>query len=388
MILRKAYKYRIYPTKAQQTNLKNQFSMCRYVYNWSLKERMDVYEQEGRSVSWYEQKRQLPLLKKARPWFKGVHSQVLQDVLRRLDNAFDAFFRRVKQGDVPGFPKFKKRGRWSSITYPQYTQRPSDSFYVPKVGNMKCVYHRPIPEEATIKTLTILQDGGKWFASFSTELEVSVEPKDALPPLAIDLGLNDYVYASNGFHCVYPKAFRKSQQRLKRLQRRFAKAPKRSPQWYKLLKAIQKTHYRVKCQRLDFLHKTANALLKQTDYLIHENLNIRNMLRRPKAKQDDTGTYLPNGACHTSGLHLSISDAAWGLFLNIVAYKVKEQGKRRIPTNPRGSSQVCVCGEPVRKTLSQRVHECPKCGLVENRDYVSSLVLLRRGLATLAASAA
>jgi putative transposase len=175
---------------------------------------------------------------------------------------------------------------------------------------------------------------------------------------------------------------------LKRLQRQFAKAKKRSHRWYKLLRAIQKTHFRVKCQRQDFLHKTVNALLEQTDCLIHEDLHIANMLRRPTPKQDATGTYLPNGACHVKGLHLSISDAAWGTFLNLVAYKVNEQGKRRIPTNPRGSSQECVCGHPVKKTLSQRVHACPNCGLVENRDFVSSQVLLRRGLATLAESAA
>jgi putative transposase len=112
------------------------------------------------------------------------------------------------------------------------------------------------------------------------------------------------------------------------------------------------------------------------------------MLRRPKPKQDEAGKYLPNGACRVKGLHLSIADAAWGTFLNIVSYKVKEQGKCQISVNPHGSSQECVCGHPVKKTLSQRVHDCPNCGLVENRDFVSSQVLLRRGLATLAAIAA
>jgi putative transposase len=388
MIVQKTYKYRISPTKAQQTNLENQFSMCRHLYNWSLKARSDAYEQEHRSVSWYEQKRYLPELKRQRPWFKGVHSQVLQEVLKRLDKAFQAFFRRVKHGEIPGYPKFKKRGQWSSITYPQYSAHPAASIVVPKLGNVKLIFHRNLPEDATVKTLTISKDGDKWFASFSFEQEVQVEPKEDLPPVAIDLGLNDYVFASNGFRCSYPKALRKSQQRLKRLQRRFAKAKKRNREWYKLLKALQKTHFRVKCQRLDFLHKTANVVLKQTDCLIHEDLQIRNMLRRPKPKQDEHGTYLPNGACRVKGLHLSISDAAWGTFLNIVRYKVKEQGKHVIPVNPRNSTQECLCGQRVEKTLSNRVHDCPNCGLVENRDFVSSQILLRRGLATLAAKAA
>ena len=385
MKIRKAYKYRIYPTKAQVTNFENQFSMCRHLYNWSLKERSEAYKQGQQKVSYAIQQNALPSLKQARPWFKGVHSQVLQDVLKRLDNAYQAFFRRVKAGEEPGYPKFKKRGQWTSITFPQYTKRPTNSVYIPKVGTVQCVLHREIPEDVRIKTLTISKEGGKWFASFSVEYDRSIEHKEGLPPLAIDLGLNDYVFASNGFRCSYPRALRNSQQRLKRLQRRFAKAKKRSRQWYTLLRAIQKTHFRVTCQRQDFLHKTVNTLLEQTDCLIHEDLPIANMLRRPKAKQDETGLYLPNGACRVKGLHLSIADAAWGTFLSILKYKAQEQGKHCIPVNPRGSSQECVCGYPVKKTLSNRVHECPKCGLVENRDYVSSLVLLRRGLATLAA---
>jgi len=392
--IRKTYKYRIYPTKAQQTRLENIFSMCRHLYNWSLQERKEAYEQEGRSLSWYEQKRKLPELKRERPWFKGVHSQVLQDVLQRLDEAYQNFFRRVKSGETSGYPKFKKRGQWHSITYPQYTKRPSETIRVSKVGAIKVVMHREILEEADIKTLTIRKEGGKWFACFSVELtlkpepESDKEPKQDLPPVAIDLGLIDYIYASNGFHCTYPKALRKSLKRLKRLQRRFSKAKKRSKQWYRLLKALRKTHYRIACQRLDFLHKTANTVLEFTDCLIHEDLNIRNMLRRPKPKQDENGKYLPNRAAQKAGLNLSISDAAWGTFLKIVSYKAAWRKKRTLPVSPKNSSQECLCGEAVKKRLSDRVHDCPNCGLVDNRDFVSSHVLLRRGLATLAASAA
>ena len=187
---------------------------------------------------------------------------------------------------------------------------------------MRC--HRPLPDDVALKALTIRKEDGKWFASFSFAIDREIEFKDALPSLAIDVGLHEYVVASNGYRCQYPKALRRSLQRLKRLQRRFVKSVKQTQRWKTLLRAIQKTHFRVKCQRRVFLHKTANALLAQTDCLIHEDLQIANMLRRPKPKQDEQGTFLPNGASRLAGLHLSIGDAAWGEFFHIIDYKVKE----------------------------------------------------------------
>jgi transposase len=152
--VRKAFKYRIYPTKSQISNLENQFSMCRHLYNHALGERKTAYEMTGETVNYYDQKKQLPAMKIERPWYKGVYSQVLQDVLKRLDNSYKSFFRRVKEGtEDPGFPKFKKRGQWTSILYPQYHKFPSDRIVVPKVGTIKSVYHREIPETAQIKTL-------------------------------------------------------------------------------------------------------------------------------------------------------------------------------------------------------------------------------------------
>ena len=123
--VRKSYKYRIYPTKSQVTNIENQFSMCRYLYNWNLAERIEIYAKEKETVSYNQQQNNLPSLKKEKPWFKSVYSQTLQDVLKRLDKGYKAFFRRMKKGENPGFPKFKKRGQWNSITYPQYSKIPS-----------------------------------------------------------------------------------------------------------------------------------------------------------------------------------------------------------------------------------------------------------------------
>lgn len=196
---KKAYKYRIYPAKSQITNMENQFSMLRYLYNWNLAERIEQYK-TGEKVTYNIQQNSLPHLKKERPWYKSIYSQVLQDCLKRLDKAYQNFFRRAKKGgEKPGFPKFKKRGQWNSLTYPQYSKRPDSKVSIPKVGDIKIIYHREIPKDATIKTLTITKEGCKWFACFSVELMLDIELKqDLTSSIGIDLGLIDFLYASDG----------------------------------------------------------------------------------------------------------------------------------------------------------------------------------------------
>ena len=389
LLIKKSFKYRIYPTKAQVSNLENQFSMCRHLYNWNLKERIEAYEKDGTIISYNQQQNQLPQLKIERPWYKGVYSQVLQDVLRRLDNGYQSFFRRVKNGETPGFPKFKKHGEWNSITYPQYHAFPGSWIKIPKVGIVKTVHHRQIPKDAKIKTLTIIKEGCKWFACFSVELPLDIEPEQDLQnSIGIDLGLNDFLYASDGSHISPPKFLRKSLDKLARLQRRFAKAKKGSAKWYKLLKAIRKCHYKIRCQRHDFLHKTANALLKLGNVICHEDLNIQGMSRRPKPVQDKDGKYLPNRASIKAGLNKSINDAGWYQFLLYLKYKAIEQGKQIIGVPPQYTSQKCsACGEIVKKSLSVRTHRCA-CGFVANRDHNAAINILRVGLDTLATSVA
>jgi putative transposase len=205
------YKYRIYPLSSQITKIKNIFSMCRHLYNWSLKERMEAYEKEKHTVTYLEQQNALPGLKKQRPWFATVYSQVLQDVLQRLDKAYQRFF-----SQKIGFPKYKKRGQWNSIAYPQFTDRPENGMItVPKVGKIRLIYHRPIPEEAKIKTLTLIQEGGKWFACFSVELPDRAEPKPKQTrAIGIDLGLNSFIYSSNGEALAAPHYLQKAKDKL------------------------------------------------------------------------------------------------------------------------------------------------------------------------------
>ena len=159
-----------------------------------------------------------------------------RQVLNRLDNAYEGFFNEGK-----GHPKYKKKGQWTSITYPQYSSPPlEDKIRVSKIGEIKIVYHRHIPKEGSIKTLTIERDGGKWFACFSFEVNhTHVEPEqDLSKSIGIDAGLIDFYYGSDGSHVEVPKYLRKSEKKLKKLQRRFSKSEKRTKKWYKILLSL------------------------------------------------------------------------------------------------------------------------------------------------------
>lgn len=383
--MRKNYKYRIYPTKSQIGKLENTFSMCRHLYNWNLDERMSEYKTSGNSISHNQQLNMLPSLKSEKPWYKSVHSQVLQDVLKRLDRAYQNFFRRIKTGETPGFPKFKKRGQWNSITYPQFKKRPCENkIKVPKIGEIKIVHHREIADNAKIKTLTISKDAGKWFACFSFEFESQVELKEDLSnAVGIDLGLYDFFYPTFGSPVLAPKFLRISEKRLKRLQTKLSHTKKRTIEYFKVLKALRKVHFKIKCQRNDFLHKEANKLLESSNLIVHEKLNIKKMLERPKPIKENE-TFLPNGAKYKAMLHKSIGDAGWGIFLNILNYKANEQGKGIIAVNPYMTSQKCSqCGEIVKKSLSTRTHRCLHCGYTGNRDLNAAYNILRLGLESL-----
>ena len=334
------------------------------------------------------QQNRLPHLKQERPWFRGVHSQVLQDVLRRLDNAYQGFFRRVQAGEEPGYPKFKKRGQWTSITYPQYSKQPTDIIDIPKIGQVRCVRHRRWPEGTRVNIMTVMKEAAnRWFVSFSCDIPVTLNaPSHELRDfIGIDLGCHDLYYASDGRHIKAPQFFRQAQANLKKLQQRFSKAKKRSPRWYKLLRSLGKAHAKVRRQRLDFLHKAANDLLSHADVIVHEDLKIANMTRQPKSKQDERGTYIPNGASAKGGLNTSILDAGWGTFVSILRYKAQASGKLVIAVPPHYTSQVCnACGRIVQKSLSQRTHVCD-CGFVAHRDHNAALNILRLGQESLEA---
>ncbi len=384
-MMKRTYRYRIYLTAAQISYLENAFSMCRYLYNWNLQERVDAYKQEGRTVTYLEQQNNLPALKKMRPWFKGVYSLVLQDVLRRLDCAYQNFFRQKR-----GFPNYKKKGQWNSIIYADHHKKPEDGYLkTGKIGLIKIIYHREIPPDADIKTLTIIKEGGKWFACFSVELPDSTEPKRKVSSaIGIDLGIRHFFTTSDGTHVDAGKFLARRSKDLKRLMRKLSNTKKKTSAYRKVLRALQRAHYRLRCKRSGFLYERVYELLDRVDLVIFENLDIQELLKKPAQKKDEeTGEYLPNGACAKKSLHLAIHDAAWGRFVRLLREIAEKLGKHTVGVDPRYTSQECSkCGHLVKKGLSERTHRCSGCGLVLDRDYNAAINILRLGLESLGIS--
>ncbi|MEW6208970.1 MAG: transposase [Acidobacteriota bacterium] len=360
----KTFKYRIYPSHAQRTRLESTLGLCCELYNAALQERRDAYRISGKSVTCYDQISQLPDIKEIRPDLNRVHSQVLQEVLRRLDKAFDAFFRRVTEGERPGFPRFRARSRYDSFTYSQSGFAiESGKLRLSKIGRVKIKLHRPV--EGKIKTLTITRTAtGKWFACFTVECEPETLPL-TLASAGVDCGLKEFAVLSNGEAIANPKFFRNEEKRLAKAQRKLSKAVKGSPERRKARKAVAHIHERVANKRRDFAHKESRKLVCRFGIIVFENLNIRGMLRNPR-------------------LAKSIADAAWNCLVLFTTYKAESAGRSVVQVNPRNTSQRCSgCGWVVEKDLSVRLHHCSRCGLTIDRDHNAAINILRLGLQSL-----
>lgn len=357
--MRRTFKYRIYPTRNQERMLLGALSVCRTLYNSCILDRKNRYERTGASLSYNEQAAILKRDKERVEVLRGVHSQVLQDVLRRVDRAFAAFFRRVKAGEAPGYPRFKGMDRYDSITYPQATGFgfTANGLRLSRIGTVKIKLHRPIL--GTVKTCTIARDSDRWHACFSVEIE-PVKRWVPNEPIGVDMGLLTFATLSNGEIVDNPRWFRKAEECLARRQRVLSRGVKGSSNRKRARLKVARAHRKVRDQRRDFHHKLSKRLVDHYNPIAVENLNIRGMVRN-------------------SRLSKSISDAGWGQFLNFLEYKAEEAGTRVEKVDPRRTSIACsVCGHLVPKTLAERTHECPNCGVSMDRDRNAAMNILNR----------
>lgn len=346
--MRKTFKYRIFPTHAQVTRLGATLDICRELYNAGLQERRDAYRRERKSVRYVEQANQLPDIKKIRPDVAGVHSQVLQDVLKRVEKAFDGFFRRVKTKQKAGFPRFRSYKRYDSFTYAQSGFSVNDGkLHLSKIGDVRIKLHRPI--EGKIKTLTITRSAaGKWYACFSAEIEPPPFPAND-KAVGIDVGLNHFATLSTGEQIANPRFFRMDEKALAKAQRREKR------------KAARHIHERIANRRRNFAHQLSHALVSMFGVIAFEDLNIRGMVRNH---------------CLSKSIH----DAAWNQLIQYTTYKAEYAGREVRTVDPRGTSQRCsACGAIVLKDLSQRIQNC-SCGLRLDRDHNAALNILSLGL--------
>jgi putative transposase len=369
--MRKAFKYRIYLTNGQRRILEQQLEECRWVYNETLAYRKHAYEAEQRTANWYETKRLLPPWKVDRPNLKLVHSQVLQNVTERVDLAFKAFFRRVREGVAPdevGFPRFKGVGRYDSITYPQYgngVRIDGDRLILSKVGAVRLVRHRPV--EGTPKTVILTRSRTKkWYVSFSCEIEPPhLEPSSRV--VGIDMGLTTFATLSDTRDDIEnPRFYRRDEADLKRVQRAKHQA-KESQHWdqhRRRTKALAHIHERIANRRSDFAQKRSRELVNTYQVIVFEALEPIEMGKR-----------------NTSGVRKSLMDVAWSQFISMTVSKAAETGRTVVLVNPKNTTKMCSqCGKLVPKQRSERIHICPHCRLVLGRDHNAAINILARGL--------
>lgn len=378
-------KYRLYPSKSQQSKINGMLEICRQVYNSMLLSRKVSYEVENKTLSRYEQQNQLPVWKDKIdsdgnmlfPELKDIYSHTLQDVANRVDLAYKAFFRRVKNGETPGFPRFKGRNQYNSLTYTEnvsFTVNKSDIKFA-KIGNVKAIIHRQLPGEP--RQCILSKQGNDWYACIAVEVEKETL-SESNKIIGMDMGLEKFAVLSNGEQIANPRFFRTSEKKLAKAQRKLAKDKRNRAK----RNTVSTIHKKIRNQRHNFVHQESRTLVNRFGTLIIEDLNVKNMSKRPKSKQEEDGTYLPNGASAKSGLNKSILDASWNMFLTSLKQKAERAVNRRvIEVNPAYTSQDChKCGFRAKKKLSERWHYCPNCTASLDRDLNAALNILALGI--------
>jgi putative transposase len=384
----KAFKYRLYPTRNQREALQFILDRNRELYNAALEERREAWRMSRVSISYNDQSAQLPEIKEIRPQYKEIYSQILQDTLKRVDKAFKNFFRRVKQGEKAGYPRFQGYDRYDSFTYPQIEKRvgkptvtiENGKVILPKIGHIKVKQHRPM--EGKAKTCTIKREGEHWYVIFTCETQMQKKLPYTDLATGIDMGLKHFYTSSNGDVVDNPRFFRKSHGLLKKRQQRLSKRRNKSNRRKRSAQLGGKAHKTIRNQRRDFHHKQARILVDTFETIVFEDLSMHHMVKRPKVRQDENGKYLPNGAAAKSGLNKSILDAGWASFIELVKHKAEYAGVTVYEVDPYKTSQICsACDEEgEHKDLSVRTHVCVHCGVVLDRDHNAALNILDRGL--------
>ena len=358
-IITKAFKFRIFASRAQSAKLENTLNLCRQLYNAALQERRDAWAINRININRFDQDKQLPEIKQTNPEYCDVHSQVLQDVLKRLDKSFQGFFRRVKAGQKAGFPRFKGKNRFDSFCYAQSGFSLSgNKLTLSKIGKVKIKLSREIIGK--VKTLTIKQECGKWFAVFT--VETSIEPLPTTgQSVGMDAGISAFLTLSDGTQIDNFKYYESTQKKLRVAQRRVARRKKGGNQRRKAVLQLKKIHLKIKNQRNDFQHKVSTYLVKTYDVICIEKLSILGLSRGILSKQ--------------------MNDIAIGNFFQKLKSKAESADKRVVETAAAYTSQDCSrCGNRVKKDLSVRVHHCLQCGLVLDRDINAAINIKNNAL--------
>lgn len=376
------------------------------LYNAALQERRDAYRHQSRTTVRYgDQSGQLKQIRAFDPDGQGRWSfSSQQATLRRLNRSFEAFFRRVKAGQTPGYPRFRSRTRFNTVEFPKdgdgirWNAQPGNGstwthLRVQGIGHIKVNQHRAVPDSARIKTIAIKREGGthrpRWFVILSCD-DVPAQPKPVTGSVVgIDLaiGANGLAYTSNGDRLDNPRHLHRHAARLARAQQELARKKRGSANRRRQAAKVARIHEKVRRARLDHLHKTANRLINDHDLIAVEALQVANMVKRatPKPGPDTTDgqpTWLPNGAAAKTGLNRSIHDAGWGIFLQLLHAKAESAGRVIVEVNPRNTSRTChACQHVDPNSRNGKTFTCTRCGHTNDADINAAHNILRAGLA-------
>jgi len=315
------------------------------------------------SIRYTDQANQLKEIRSFDPDVAWCNYSSLQQTLRRLDKAFQAFFRRLKAGEKPGYPRFKGKGWFKSVcyVYGDGIKLREGRLYVQNVGLIRLFHHRPIPDGGGIKMATLKRDRvGNWYVIFQVELpEVEFVP-NGKPEVGLDMGLEYFVSLSTGEQIENPRWFREAEEKLAVLQCQRSRCKRGSRRYRELTRQIAKRHQHIANRRREFQHKLSCRVVDEFGLIFREDLHVKGLCRSHVSK--------------------SMGDAGWAQFLMMLDYKAERAGSQVIGVDPNGTSQVCpMCGCLVPKSLSDREHICPHCGYIAPRDVASAQVILIRG---------
>lgn len=359
--MRLSYKFRLYPNKEQTANLERSLNLCRELYNGALQERRDAWNLNRIRISFFDQSRQVPDIRRLNPDYMQIGARVCGQVLRQVDRSFQAFFRRCKTGEKAGFPRFKGKSYFNSVFYNQTGfGLANNQLRLANVGRVKIKQHREIL--GVVKQVTVKRESSKWYAIFVCDNVPTKQLKATNKSIGIDVGIESFATLSDGIQIDNWKYYESSAKQLRVAQRRVARRKKGSNRRRTAVLQLQNIHKKIFNQRADFQHKFSTDLIRAYDLIAIEQLNIKGLSKGILAKQ--------------------VLDVSWSSFFHKLTYKAESAGRKLIEVNPAYTSQDCSgCGHREKKSLSVREHNCQSCGLVLHRDHNAALNILAAGLA-------
>lgn len=388
--MHRSYKFLLRPTSKQATLLTEMLRDHCDLYNAALQERRDAYQHASRTrVSFYDQSAQLKFIRATDERHARWSSNSQTQTLRRLDKAFQQFFRRVRTGQAPGYPRFRGVNWFDTVDFREgngakWNAAPG-RVRLQGVGHVRVHQHREV--KGRVKQVSVKREGRRWYAIAACDQV----PAELLPPtgglVGIDLGVASLLTTSDGEQVENPRYGRRASEDLAAAQQVLSTFPRvrrdrQSARHRHAAERVARLHRKIGRQRIDHAHKTALRLVRTYDLIAHEDLQIKNMMKRAAAKPDGEGDFLPNGAAAKSGLNRSIHDAGWGVFLSILYAKAESAGRTLIAVDPRNTSRTCPeCRHVAAENrISQAEFLCAACGHRAHADVNAAINILRSGL--------